>query len=194
MPISIFCSVLSSHPKRRKKKRIRFRDREYCDLYTLCFNVVVLTEMKLSNDSPYCWPNTLFISPISTSQRVTTRRIRLPSSVPKPFMLLYNCSAKKPALFLTHFTVRTLQNVLSRRHTNLTYPTKHTIYLPMASRPFLISPENSFSIASSISWPVTFWYSMNICFNCGRFLWTRIALKVDSSVPKRSSPVKYQCL
>lgn len=61
--------------------------------------------MKSSNDSLYRRTKSFFISPISTSQRVTTNRMRRLSSVPMPFMLLYNCSAKKPALFLTHFTI-----------------------------------------------------------------------------------------
>lgn len=146
--------------------------------------------MKSSNGSPYWWTNTFFISPISTSQRVTTSRMRWLSLVPRPFMLLYNCSAKKLVLFLTHFTIwKTL--ILLRSLVYIFFSYIYYLFLPIARRPFLISPENSFSIAFSISWPVMLWYSMNICCNCAMFLWTRIALKVDSSVPNRSSPVQY---
>lgn len=49
-------------------------------------------------------------------------------------------------------------------------------------------PENSFLMACSNSCPVSFWYSSKIRLSCDLFLWQRMALNVDSSVPWNSSP------
>lgn len=98
-------------------------------------------------------------------------------------MLLYNCSAKNPALSLTQLT--------ARKKVGINF--KCVVYikikqLPMARRPFSMSPENSFLMAFSMPCPVRFWYSTKTCCNCIMFLETKIALNVDSSVPNFNSP------
>lgn len=59
---------------------------------------------------------------------------------------------------------------------------------PIARRPSLISPENSFLMAFSNGCPVRFSYSTNMAWSWAKLREHRMALNVDSSVPNLSSP------
>lgn len=91
--------------------------------YFYRFTVRILTSIQLRKLLPYfCW-NVAFISFKSISQRVTSNRINCLSFVPNPTILLCKSSAKYSDLFIEYFRI--------------------------ASKPFSMSPLNSFLIAFS---------------------------------------------
>lgn len=133
-------------------------------LHNIENHVYTHTSMNCAKLLPYFRSNTSLISPKSISDRPTTSRINVRSSVPIPAIL----SCNRTTMYSLRFRIQWMR----------------------ASRLVFGVPENSLSIAFSKSCPVSFSYSSKISRNWDLLRWHRIWLNVDSSVPWNSSPAR----